>query len=239
MIETFTILLLAHLLADFVFQPERFAKRKGEVGVLTVHIAIVTVTAFLALGYFAPMILVPIAVTHFVIDLTKSRLGTFNLRWFLGDQGAHIAVVAAVSILAPADLSKSLIYVHLNAAELASTLSAMMLGSGFILAVLAGTYGVELFVKPHADTLGDALNGLPKGGRVIGQLERFLVFIFSVTHNPAGIGFLIAAKSILRFGDISNHSQRKVAEYVIIGTLCSFSWAIGFSQLAMWAAGLF
>ncbi|MFZ2099926.1 MAG: DUF3307 domain-containing protein [Oricola sp.] len=237
--ETFTILLLAHLISDFPLQPERIAVNKGRLGVLTLHIAIVTVTALLALGYFAPAILIPIAVTHFLIDLTKSRAGTFNLRWFLGDQGAHIAVLAAVSLLAPADLSESVIYSQLTSAQLSTTLSTMALACGFIVAVMAGTYAVGLFVKPYSDEIGDALIGLPNGGRVIGQLERFLVFVFTITQNPAGIGFLIAAKSILRFGDVSNHSQRKIAEYVIIGTLFSFAWAIAVSQLAMWAAQLF
>lgn len=237
--ETFTILLLAHLLADFPFQPERIAINKRKIPVLTFHIAIVTVVALLALGYFAPAILIPIAVTHFFIDLTKSRIGTFNLRWFLGDQGAHIAVVAAVSVLAPADLSRSVIYSHLTAEQLSATLSTMVLASGFIVAVLAGTYAIGLFVKPYSDEIGDQLKGLPNGGRVIGQLERLLVFIFTTTGNPAGVGFLIAAKSILRFGDISSHSQRQIAEYVIIGTLASFAWAVGVSYLAVWAAGLF
>lgn len=237
--ETFIILLLAHLLADFPLQPERIAINKGRLDILTLHITIVTVTALLALGYFAPAVIITIAVTHFAIDLFKSRKGTFNLAWFLADQGAHIVVLAAVSILAPADLSKSVIYSRLTAEQLSAMLSTMALASGFIVAVLAGTYAVGLFVKPYSDEIGGDLKGLPNGGRVIGQLERLLVFIFTITKNPAGIGFLIAAKSILRFGDISSHGQRKIAEYVIIGTLASFAWAIGISQLAVWASRYF
>jgi hypothetical protein len=38
--------------------------------------------------------------------------------------------------------------------------------------------------------------------------------------EPGAIGFLIAAKSILRFGELRAH--RKEAEYVIIGTMWSF-----------------
>ena len=38
------------------------------------------------------------------------------------------------------------------------------------------------------------------------------------------MGFLIAAKSVLRF-DASKRKQ-KAAEYVIIGTLASFGWAL-------------
>jgi hypothetical protein len=49
-------------------------------------------------------------------------------------------------------------------------------------------------------------------------------------HVPAtgksilGVGFLVAAKSILRFGTATR--DQRTAEYVIIGTLASFGWAI-------------
>ena len=46
---------------------------------------------------------------------------------------------------------------------------------------------------------------------------------------PEGIGFLIAAKSVLRFGTV--REEAKLSEYVIIGTLASFGWAL----LAAWA----
>ena len=45
-----------------------------------------------------------------------------------------------------------------------------------------------------------------------------------LTSQPQNIGFLIAAKSVLRFGTVAD--DRKVSEYVIIGTLASLSWAI-------------
>jgi hypothetical protein len=36
--------------------------------------------------------------------------------------------------------------------------------------------------------------------------------------QPGGIGFLFAAKSILRFGEIKDSQHRKMAEYILIGT---------------------
>jgi len=39
---------------------------------------------------------------------------------------------------------------------------------------------------------------------------------------PGGIGWLIAAKSIFRFGELKDPAQRMEAEYIIIGTLMSF-----------------
>jgi hypothetical protein len=73
--------------------------------------------------------------------------------------------------------------------------------------------------------------GLTQGGQYIGWLERFLVMLLLLMDQPNGIGFLIAAKSVLRFGEIKDPSQRKVAEYIIIGTFLSFGWALLISIL--------
>ena len=80
--------------------------------------------------------------------------------------------------------------------------------------------------------------GLDGAGRKIGRLERTLVFVLVLADAPAEIGFLITAKSILRFGDMSGEasgddgerdsalSRRERSEYVIVGTLASFAWAV-------------
>jgi hypothetical protein len=47
-----------------------------------------------------------------------------------------------------------------------------------------------------------------------------------VTSNWQAIGFLIAAKSVFRFGDLSQSKDRKLTEYILIGTLLSFGIAI-------------
>ena len=77
-------------------------------------------------------------------------------------------------------------------------------------------------MRPHSMRLRNV--GLRDGGRQIGLLERGLIFLLVLANQPIGIGFLIAAKSILRYGT-ANRDQRS-AEYVIIGTLASFGWAI-------------
>ncbi|MBD3335804.1 MAG: DUF3307 domain-containing protein [Candidatus Eisenbacteria bacterium] len=68
--------------------------------------------------------------------------------------------------------------------------------------------------------------GFPHGGLVIGRLERALILLFVLTGNPAGIGFLFAAKSILRFGEVRDSQHRMEAEYIIIGTLMSFGYGM-------------
>ena len=69
-------------------------------------------------------------------------------------------------------------------------------------------------------------DSLDKAGMYIGMFERVLVLIFVLTDQFEAIGFLIAAKSILRFSDRTEHKPRKQTEYVLIGTLISFTVTI-------------
>jgi hypothetical protein len=98
----------------------------------------------------------------------------------------------------------------------------MALAAGLILATRAGGFAVGLLMEPWA---AEAPSGLPGGGRMIGILERGLIFTLLLTGQAQGIGYLVAAKSVLRFGALANES--KLSEYVIIGTLASVFWAIG------------
>ncbi len=51
-----------------------------------------------------------------------------------------------------------------------------------------------------------------------------MTFIF--TGNIEGVGFLLAAKSVLRFGELNRAKDIKTTEYVLIGTFASFTIAI-------------
>jgi hypothetical protein len=104
--------------------------------------------------------------------------------------------------------------------------------SGIILCVPAGGVLIAKLIAPFANEIrDDEIAGLTQGGQYIGWLERILVMLLVLMDQPNGIGFLIAAKSILRFGEIKDASQRKVAEYIIIGTFLSFGWALLISVL--------
>jgi len=65
--------------------------------------------------------------------------------------------------------------------------------------------------------------GLKRAGRYIGILERFIVFLLIMSNHYAGIGLIFAAKSIARFEELK---RREFAEYYLIGTLMSISWAM-------------
>ena len=100
--------------------------------------------------------------------------------------------------------------------------------AGLMIATRAGSFAIGLLMAglpPLADS-----DSLPSGGRVIGPIERALVFLFVLSGQAPVIGFLIAAKSVLRFGEVQK--DRRAAEYVIIGTLASFAWAFAVALLA-------
>lgn len=65
-------------------------------------------------------------------------------------------------------------------------------------------------------------------GRVIGALERLVVFFFILKGAYSALGFLIAAKGMTRFKQLDN---RDFAEYFLIGTLLSIILA-GLAALA-------
>jgi hypothetical protein len=75
--------------------------------------------------------------------------------------------------------------------------------------------------------------GLNNAGKYIGILERIFIFTFVIMGKWEGIGFLLAAKSIFRFGDLKESKDRKLTEYILIGTLLSFGIAIAVGMLVL------
>jgi hypothetical protein len=112
----------------------------------------------------------------------------------------------------------------------------LIVGSaGFIACVQGSGYLIAKVTKQLIDENNLELDGLQNGGKMIGRLERCIIFLFIITNQPAGIGFLVAAKSILRFEEAK---QQKLAEYILIGTLWSFSLAIALAFTTKWALEL-
>jgi hypothetical protein len=157
----------------------------------------------------------------------KARLSSPSLGVYLSDQALHLATILATAALFP-----GLAETGLWAAHPWWPPSAALL-AGALIATLAGGHAVGFLMARFADA--DLSPGLADGGRVIGLLERGLIFTLVLVGQPAGIGFLIAAKSILRFESTSR--DQRAGEYVIIGTLASFGWALlaAYATLALLA----
>ena len=115
----------------------------------------------------------------------------------------------------------------------------LLIVSGGYITVEWGCTWVERAIQPFTShvSFGAAEEGLPNGGRMIGRLERLLIYLFVLIGAPTAIGFLVTAKSILRFGEIKDRESRRLAEYIIIGTLMSFGFATLAAYLVRIALG--
>lgn len=111
---------------------------------------------------------------------------------------------------------------------------------GYLVAVFGGGFAVErvLGATLAAEDLESIQvfrrQGLRDGGRLIGWLERFLFFSFLLNGQYAAVGFVLAAKGVVRYGEIKEAKDQKVAEYVLIGTMISLSWTMAVFGVVRW-----
>ncbi len=101
-------------------------------------------------------------------------------------------------------------------------------GSSIVICYMS-TFAAKLKAEHEKSDTASAVRGFPEGGKLIGQLERFLIYLFVLAGHLEGVGFLVAAKSVFRFGELTNHQNRLEAEYITLGTLMSFAWGLGTS----------
>lgn len=236
MIETFTALLTAHLLADFVLQTDYMIAHKKKASILALHGLIVAITTIVALGGYTPfaiMMAMIILISHIAMDHIKVRYLGDTLPSFALDQGVHLAVIAAITAWYP-ELSSMGWWAALAGQDQAQLYSGMTFLSGTIIGIPLGGVLIKKLVAPIAppqlpaggSTAGQPLTGMAQGGKYIGWLERAITMMLILTGKVEGVGFLIAAKSILRLRDISTDEDRHIAEYIIIGTFLSFGWGM-------------
>jgi hypothetical protein len=218
-------LLLAHLLGDFLFQPDSWVqakeRRKLAAWQLYLHTLIHFVLIILLVSDAGFLIwAVLIAVTHLLTDIVKLyMLKETNRRWyFFIDQIIHLIIMTGVWLIY-AGYANSLQNIAFDKILLyVTTLFALTTPSSI---------AVKSFIsKWTPQTTLDDTDSLQEAGKTIGILERLFVFAFVLSGHWEAIGFLLTAKSIFRFGDLKESKDRKLTEYVLIGTLISFGIAI-------------
>jgi len=222
-------LLLAHIVTDFVIQPTKWVTHKRNYKAKSKYLYIHTFLAgFLTLLFLAKLewwyIAVFISITHFVIDLWKLQFKQDNLKLFLLDQAFHILIILIAWLFLINGFDRILpVFSSLFSSE--AFLSVLI---GYLLVIFPTGFLIGKATKRWQNEVEDDLrkNSLDAAGRYIGIFERILVLTFILTSNFSAIGFLIAAKSILRFSDKSETGARKQTEYVLIGTLMSFTITI-------------
>ncbi len=220
----FTKLFLAHLLGDFLLQPNRWVIHKEANKIASkylymhtlVHFA-VTMLLLWDLDYW--MLALIIAISHFIIDLGKlysNSLFSTKATPFFIDQLLHIIVLFTGAYYGNVlgqtmSIIDSIDWVLVTVVVFLSFPSAILMTK-----LLEGMSSkIELDHK-----------SLPNAGKYIGIIERLFVLIFIILGRWEAIGLLITAKSVFRFNDLKESNNRKLTEYILIGTLLSFGIAI-------------
>ncbi|RIV43591.1 DUF3307 domain-containing protein [Flagellimonas pelagia] len=221
-------LILAHFIGDFVLQPGKWVEdklqKKGRSKYLYFHIGVHLLLLLLLLQFQHLGAVALIVVSHYLIDLGKLSLtNPKNYRWlFVVDQILHLLVLAAILYwIEPFQIPFSDLFQEKNLL-LTTFLVFVTFVSGIIMRMLLAPYIDEIAKDDESGEGGSLKNA----GTYIGMLERLFVFGFILMQQWAAIGLLIAAKSVFRFGDLNKGKNRKLTEYVLIGTLLSFGLAI-------------
>lgn len=235
MLIFFLKLLLVHLLGDFVFHPASWVrdrnKKKHKSLYLYLHALVHLVLLLLVfideLNTYYPAIII-ITASHLLIDFGKIYAEKYlknTIAVFFIDQLLHLAVIGIVT------------WCCFSRPEIlcvdSSVLAKLLL---ITIAVLLSTSGGAVFIKlffqkwSNSEELSEK-ETLPDAGKYIGILERLMILLFITIHLYSGIGFLLAAKSIFRFGDLTRSTDKKLTEYVLLGTFLSFTIGIGIGVL--------
>jgi len=223
---TFIKLLPAHLLGDFVLQPNSWVREKERLKAkspkIYYHVLIHGVLSFLFVGELRFWLwALVIMLSHLLIDLSKLYFQKEKNKrtWFWIDQLLHIIVLLVVSYFWG---NKAIDFSNLWSAK------NILLYTCILLQATPAAVCIKIMISKWTPAYNNSIetDSLQNAGKYIGILERLFVFIFIVTNHWEGVGFLLAAKSIFRFGDLKEARDRKLTEYVMIGTLLSFGIAV-------------
>ena len=220
-------LILAHLLGDFILQPNSWVadkeKKKGRSIYLYLHVLIHIALTMLFLWDFNLWWIALIAgVSHLLIDVTKLSFRTAKTKriWFFIDQIAHILVIVALSLFY-FPYFKLEDFFNDESLKIVTAIVFLTVPSSIFIKTI-----ISIWTPITIDHSKIQTESLVNAGKYIGILERLLVFVFILVNHWEGVGFMIAAKSVFRFSDLAEAKQRKLTEYVLIGTLLSFGIAV-------------
>lgn len=251
-------LIIAHVLGDFYLQWGSSCKNKILFSVrgkdLWLHSLVIGILSWIAIWDLKGWWLAAcIMLLHFLIDWFKSYiqlkynvfkidksncanlLDDYNKRhdlWiFVIDQILHIVVIGTVAniwLIANNEWNQFewLQDLALSHPIRVKTIVAMMIAlkpANILVLLILEACKVSIIPTTNDE------HGNFHSGELIGWLERGLIMLFVVMSQYEAIGFLIAAKSILRFNEASSGSEK--SEYVLTGTLLSLAIALALGLL--------
>lgn len=217
-IDLFLCLLLAHLIGDFTLQTSKSCKNKRDKKWGSVyhywHAIIVFALAWVTTwDWDFWWCALAIGATHFAIDMWKSYRKD-DVIWFTVDQLLHIAVMTGVA------------WVWCTTNDWSMPFDVSVKNVTLAIAVLIcwkpANIFIKLMLKHYSVNMPEEKSSGFNAGALIGNIERWLILLFVIMQRYDAIGLLIAAKSIIRFGD----KETTKTEYVLAGTLMSIFIAV-------------
>lgn len=223
-------ILLAHFLGDFWLQPNSWVESKKEKKLkspfLYIHILVHAMLLFLLLGIQYWQGILILLLSHFLIDVGKLYLQgqEGNRFYFFADQLLHLLAIG--------------FFIHYFEPTL---FQFKWMNDKHIIGVITC---IVFLTKPASVLIKNLISkwtpkstdqdSLENAGEYIGMMERLFVFGFTLVGQWSAVGFVLGAKSIFRFGNMRGQGDRKMTEYVLIGTLLSFGIAILTGLLFKW-----
>ncbi len=218
--EVFLRLLLAHVIGDFVLQTDGWCGKKLRYGLTSWHIYVHSLIIFLLSwcvlwSWSAWWIAIVVGGSHLLIDALKRRDGLWPFLW---DQAGHIGILVMVgySVFKKGLFGELCWDTYYMLCLIVFLLNAKP--ANILIKLLLGAYSVNVVDN---DEKGEGEARI-QSGKLIGNIERWLIIIFILCEQYEAVGFLIAAKSIIRYKE----GDTQKTEYVLAGTLLSVFIAV-------------
>lgn len=222
---------LAHLLADFTFQSQKWSDTKAKFTFSKTHVYHILVVFVLSyvlsldIGFWKASL--AITVIHFITDIGKSalylktKLKPRGKTLFFIDQVLHIITFSVFSYLYVQHFNPQFIFcIETKTTAIITGFVLCSKPTNILIKNILIFFSIQTPLEYGAeDNTDDEEKSLPNAGKLIGITERFLTLALILIGQYGAVGLIIAAKSILRFRDVQKN------EYILAGTLLSFGIA--------------
>jgi len=232
------LFMLGHVLGDFYFQTDSMAKEKEEKfkGVLKHSLEYFVAILFVMLPVVSLNMIkaaIMLSSAHFFIDgvkygLIKLKKIRKSGKIFVYDQILHIISIFLLAYMMYCG-KYEIIPLHIIKNMCMAFGINKVMTVKWILSVLILYRPANILIqkllsgyKPQKD---DRLITIDyKVGRMVGGIERLIMFMFIAMDQYAAMGLVLTAKSIARYDKIAKDEQ--FAEYYLLGTLLSTACAV-------------
>lgn len=240
MINLLLLLVLAHLIADYILQTKIMAEHKSEMRIkwFLLHGVIVFLVSFLMIFNYGILFALKVSgilfLSHIIIDFIKEginnifKLNNGKVVTFFVDQILHLLII--IFVWSSFDGYKGMTVFRINIQEPYKQLFkwftisiqdflfllifyiAVIFVGAVILDLIMNLVNVEHFKEENT-----------KISRYIGIVERGLILTLVTFGSISSLALILTAKSLARFNKMD---KPDFAEYYLLGTLTSMSIAL-------------